>query len=346
MADNIIYVSPAGSDTAAGDPAHPLRSPVKAAERATPGMVIQLEHGTYAPIILDGLRGTAEHPIVLRGKSPLPLDWTTVMEVDREMYAVPIRHALTAGHLSLAATNGLAVIEGYGSAVGLLVRNCEHLRIENLVVRDARTNIEFHGARQVTIQDCVATGDPAASISGVVLAINEDETEPNRFIRFERVLAYGVKETGFAVTRGAAYDVEWECCMAHGMMSNGGDGFSFQHVVPGKHDEPGVPHVSPEGVNYRMRLTRCVAMENRLDGFDIGKGVGGLTLQFCLGDRNAWAEYYAKDLKVWSSGNTFIRCRMTGRVQFISGTHTLEDFRSGTKFDSPENQEPPHAAGM
>jgi hypothetical protein len=168
------------------------------------------------------------------------------------------------------------------------------------------------------------------------MRLTEEETEPSRFLRFERVLAHGMKENGFRVDRGGARDVEWECCLAHGMMSEGGDGFSFGHAKPLK--EPAAPsrHVFPDGVDCRMRLVRCVAMRNRLDGFDLGHGVRGVTLEGCFGDGNGWAEYYARDLKVWSGGNAFRRCRMTGRSQFVSGSSELEDFRSGTKPGSPE----------
>lgn len=284
--------------------------------KADPGAVFELAAGSYPPAVITGWRGTTDQPIVVRGPLPLPVDWTTIREVDRELYAVPIRQALDAGKLSLPATEGLAVVEGRGAPVGLLLKDCEHVRIEGLVVRDAGRNLVIQGSSHITITDCAVTG--AESETGVAL-----EPGVSRWVRFERVLAYGMKENGFAVEPGAAFDIEWDCCLAHGMQSKGGDGFCFKHVAPAE-------------VDYRMRLVRCVALRNRLDGFDLGKGVGGVTLQFCLGDSNAWAEFYAKDLKVWSGGNTFRRCRMTGRSQFVSGSSTLEDFKTGTKFDSPE----------
>ena len=329
-------VSPFGDDGAKGSYDAPWRTLARALDGVRPGAEIVLFPGAYPAATLSGIRGEEGHPIVLRGERVIPIDWTTIREVDRELFAVPIREALGAGRLSLASTEGLAAIEGRGSPVGLLLKGCAHLRLENLVFRNAATNLEFHGCRHVTVRDCVVTGDPSLSLEGVALRIAEEETEPSRFLRFERVLAYGMKENGFCVNRGAAYDVDWDCCLAHGMRSEGGDGFSFQHVKAVKGTEPSSRHVFPNGVDYRMRLVRCVAMGNRLDGFDLGNGVGGVTLEKCFGDGNGWAEYYARDLKVWSGGNVFRRCRMTGRAQFVSGSSTLEDFRAGTKPGSPE----------
>lgn len=334
MTKTELHVAPTGNDAAAGSCHAPLRTLTTAFQRAQPGTTIILAPGIYAPAVAAGLRGTAEQPVILRGQMPLPLDWTTVQEVDRELYAVPLRQALDAGRLSLPADRKLAVIDGRGQPVGLLVKDCAHFQLENLVIQNAATNLALHGSTRFTVKDCILTG--AGSETGVALCLANDEVEPNRFIRFERVLAHGMKENGFAVEPGAAFDVDWECCLAHGLQSTGGDGFCFMHVKQVKDKPLYSRHAFPDGLDYRMHLVRCVAMRNRLDGFDLGNGVGGITLQYCLGDCNAWGEFYAKDLKVWSSGNVFRRCRMTGRVQFISGTSTLEDFRSGTKSDSPE----------
>lgn len=295
-------------------------------------MEIVLAPGAYPADGLSEVGGEEGRPIRIRGAGAMPVDWTTIREVDRELFSIPIREALDAGRLSLGSTEGIAVIEGRGQPVGLRLDHCAHLLIENLALRDAGTNLEFHACSRVTVRDCVVTGDPSTTREGVVMRLTEEETEPNRFLRFERVLAYGMKENGFRVDRGAAHDVEWECCLAHGMQSEGGDGFSFGHVKP----IPGSRHDYPDGWDGRLKLVRCVAMRNRLDGFDIGHGVRGVTLEGCFGDSNGWAEYYARDLKVWSGGNVFRRCRMTGRAQFVSGSSLLEDFRAGTKPGSPE----------
>ncbi|MFZ4696197.1 MAG: DUF1565 domain-containing protein, partial [Verrucomicrobiia bacterium] len=266
----VKFVFPSGDDAADGSRKAPWRTLARALERVRPGMEIVLCPGAYPVAKFSGVCGEEGRPIRIRGEGAMPIDWTTIREVDRELFSIPIREALDAGRLSLKGGEGIASIDGRGHSVGLRLDRCEHLVIENLALRDAATNLEFHGCRHVTVRDCVVTGDPSLSLEGVVLRIAEEETEPSRFLRFERVLAYGMKENGFSVNRGAAYEVDWDCCLAHGMRSEGGDGFSFQHVRAVKGTEPSSRHVFPVGVDYRMRLVRCVAMGNRLDGFDLG----------------------------------------------------------------------------
>ena len=330
--ETAVHVSPTGDDGSSGSPEAPLRSVAKALASARPGAVVHLAAGEYEPFGVTGLAGTPRDPIVIRGQCPPPVDFTPLEALDHDVLVLPLRQALEDGRLALATAAGLTAVNGRGHETGLTVTDCRHVRIENLVLRDARMNLAVSRSRDVTLSNCVAFGDPAVSVHGFCLRIQHWSDRPSGAVRFHRCLAYGLKECGFSVQAGAAFDVQWDCCIAHGMDSGGGDGFSFGHVI--RDDNP----LYHNGVDYRMKLTRCAALRNRLDGFDLGNGVGGLTLEYCLGDRNGWGAYYAKDLKVWTGGNTFRHCRMTGRVLFVRGTAALEDFKTGVKEDGPNDE--------
>ena len=73
-----IYVSPTGSDTAAGSATAPLRSVQLAVDRATPGTTIRLYAGTYRNEKTIRIRnsGTASAPITITpaGNGPVLLD--------------------------------------------------------------------------------------------------------------------------------------------------------------------------------------------------------------------------------------------------------------------------------
>jgi hypothetical protein len=301
---------------------------------ARPGDTINLEAGLYAPATFQGLKGTAENPITVRGPKAPPIAFEHLSALDINVYVVEIRNAFKAGQFSLENTDGLAVVDGTGHETALALLDCQHVHLENLVLREARTNLMMRRCENLTVRDCVLTGQPPKSVVGAQLFRETMEEAPNQTIRFERVAAYGMKENGFGVSAGAAFDVQWNCCLAHSMESDGGDGFSFSHVTPT--DPPRGCRVFADGIDYNFHLLRCVALNNRLDGFDLGQGVGGVTLEYCLGDGNGHGAYYAKDIKVWSSNNNLLSTRMTGRILFVKGVNRLEDFKTGVK--EPEAQ--------
>lgn len=339
--ERIVYVSSKGNDLAEGTKERPFVSIERALKGVEAGTVIVVGEGRYGAVAIMGVRGTAERPIVIRGEVAPAVDLSAAEQLTQDVLVWPLRKALDEGKLSLAPDAKACCIDGEGAEVGLLVEDCAHLRIENLVIRDAQTNLALRGCEQVVVRDCVLCGDPkrsVRSVQGAVLQIQDMKRPPNRFIRFQRVLAYGLKENGFCVQPGAAYDVEWDSCVAHSMDSNGGDGFSFSHVTPTDSPDHHPGRMFPNGIDYRMRLVRCAALRNRLDGFDLGQGVGGLTLEYCLGDGNGWGAYYAKDIKIWSSNNTLRRSRMTGRILFVRGVNTMEDFKTGVKEEGPEDE--------
>lgn len=339
MSEHALYVSPSGSDQSDGSASTPFASLSQAARAAKPGTVIHLSAGVYAPAEIKGLAGTAEQPIVIAGAAVPPIDFTPVEQLDNSVYVMAVRQALDDGRFGLASSDGLAVIDGAGAEIGLLLTECQHVRLENLVMRDSRMNLVIRGCRNLVVSHCVVHGDPSRSIFGASLHLLDPDHPHSQFVQFDHVLAYGMKENGFGVAAGSAYDVQWNCCIAHSMQSSGGDGFSFSHVVPVANQPARSLRQFPNGIDYRMRLTRCVALRNRLDGFDIGHGVGGITMEHCLGDGNGIAAYYSKDLKVWSSGNTFRRCRMTGRILFVGGSNYMQDLKTGVKEDGPTGED-------
>lgn len=330
------YLSPKGNDRAAGTASAPLRTlgrALKKAAAAKQPVEIVLHPGVYPPLSLHQLRGTVKRPAVIRGQKPPPIDYTVVAKLDGgRMDWRPVREALDRGVWQLPDAQGLAIIEGTGTD-GSELCDCADLRLENLVFYGGQTALTVRGCQRVTVADCVATGDPAHAIHGVAFCVRGPDDQPSRQIRLERVLAYDLKECGFMVQPGALFDSCWESCMAHSMQSGGGDGFSFLHVLPD--NSPGThPNrrkgLFPNGVDYGITLRRCLALRNRLDGFDIGQGVGGITLETCLGDGNGWGEWHSKDLKVWSGGNRLVQSRMTGRTMFITGTTAMQGFMAGT----------------
>jgi hypothetical protein len=332
-----LFVSPVVADpgqaartTTVGPPLQNLQ---QAAALARPGTVIQLAAGRYGCAELRNLAGTPEAPIIIRGPATPPIDFSVLATMDQSLYVEPLREAMADGRFTLADDDQrhLAVISTPGSEIALALYDCTHVRIENLVLRDARANLLIQRSTALTVRDCVMTGTPPHSVAGVVIHRNTMAQPPSQYIEFQRVAVYGLQENGFVVHPGAAFDVQWRQCVAHSMESHGGDGFSFSHVTPTDPPRQTPCRAFPDGINYRFLLYQCAALNNRLDGFDLGHGVGGVTLDLCLGDGNGHGAYYAKDIKVWSSNNTLRRTRMTGRILFVSGTNTLEDFKTGCK---------------
>lgn len=330
------HISPGGNDRAAGTASAPLRTldrALKKAAMAPQPAVIVLHPGVYPPLALRRVRGVSDRPVVIRGRNPIPVDFSITAQLDgQRMNWRPAREALDQGVWQLPSTEGLAIIAGSGRD-GSALCDCADLRLENLAFYNGWTGLALERCERVTVADCVITGEPDHSVVGVHFRTGGPEDRPNRQIRLERVLAYNLKECGFTVQPGALFDSVWESCIAHSMQSGGGDGFSFSHVVP--NDSPGshpnrLHGVFPNGVDYQITLRRCLALRNRLDGFDIGQGVGGVTLEMCLGDGNAWGEWHSKDLKVWSGGNRLIQSRMTGRTMFVTGTTEMRGFMAGT----------------
>lgn len=334
---NVFFVSPDGEDGAAGTAKQPM-SLSHALYKARPGTRIVLKAGKYPPIVLEGLRGTAARPIVIRAEKAPALDLKPLAKIDKNVYVRAIRRNLDAGKFAITDTDGLAVIGGRRAAVGVMIRDCRHVRVEGLVVRDAYTGIQLQRCKHVTLSGGVVFGDPAVAYYGVTLHRDNMDEEPSSRLHFERMVAYGLKENGFGVHPAAAFDCTWDCCLAHSMQSSGGDGFCFSHVSETP-DKQSPCRVYKDGIDYRFRLVRCAAVRNRLDGFDIGDGVGGVELEFCLGDGNGWGAYFAKDIKVWSSNNTLIRTRMTGRILFVNGVNRLENFKTGVAEDGPDERQ-------
>jgi hypothetical protein len=62
-----LHVSPAGSDSAAGTPASPLRTIQSALDKARPGTTIHLAPGTYHERLVTRRAGTAAAPITIKG---------------------------------------------------------------------------------------------------------------------------------------------------------------------------------------------------------------------------------------------------------------------------------------
>jgi hypothetical protein len=330
------HINPQGNDRAEGTASAPLRTlgrALKKAAAATQPAELVLQPGVYPPLSLSDVRGVTGRPLVIRGLNPLPIDFSVTAQLEgNRMEWRPAREALDRGVWQLRAADGLAIIEGTGSD-GSELCDCSDLRLEHLAFFNGRTAVALRRCERVTVADCVITGEPAHAVHGIAFRVGGAEDQPSRGIRLERVLAYNLKECGFTVQPGALFDSCWEACIAHGMQSSGGDGFSFSHVVP--NDKPG-SHPNrkqaafPNGVDYRITLRRCLALRNRLDGFDLGQGVGGITLEMCLGDGNGWGEWHSKDLKVWSSNNRLIQSRMTGRTLFVKGVTEMREFMAGT----------------
>ena len=327
----VYYISPEGNEQADGSAAAPLRTLGEALKRVAhaPGPAeIVLLPGVYPPLSLRGAQGTPERPVVIRGLQPVLIDYSVPAQLDRRMEWQAARLALDSGAWQLPDANGLAVIAG--GADGSEICGCANLRLEHLVFYNGRNVLAVRRCREVTIADCVVTGEPAQSVNGVAFRVGGPDDEPSRRVTVERVLVYNLKENGFVVEPGALFDSCWESCIAHGMQSSGGDGFAFLHVLPSANPSAHPNRVFPDGIQYDITLRRCLALRNRLDGFDIGQGVGGVTLELCLGDGNAWGEWHSKDLKVWSGSNRLIQSRMTGRTLFVNGTTEMRDFKAGT----------------
>jgi hypothetical protein len=326
------YLSPAGDDQATGTREAPLRTVAAAVARASSEhrpCHLTLLPGLYPPLVLRDLHGTAEGPIVIRGSQPVGVDFSVCAELEPgRMEWRPAREGLDRGTWQLPSGDGLAIIEGSPDALSELV-DCSDLRVENLVFYNGRVGLALRRCQRVTIADCVLTGEPAKAVLGIAFRIHGPEDQPNRAIKLERVLAYNLKECGFSVEPGALFESCWESCIAHAMQSDGGDGFSFSHVVPTDKAGGHPNRVFADGINYGITLRRCLALRNRLDGFDLGQGVGGVTLELCLGDGNAWGAWHSKDLKVWSGNNRLLQCRMTGRTLFVQGSTEMRGFMSG-----------------
>lgn len=108
------YLSPAGSDGAAGSVGQPWKSFAHAVAQLQPGDTLYLRSGTYAErLILSGKAGSAALPIVIRayeGETP----------------------AIDGGTLTVPS----------GGLAGLVVlQNCSHVHLRGLEIRNFKTNI-------------------------------------------------------------------------------------------------------------------------------------------------------------------------------------------------------------
>jgi hypothetical protein len=319
-----VYVSPTGDDANAGTKASPLKSVAKAVAGAAAGTVVNLLPGVHAPFRLKGLSGSSLDPIVLRGDVPLPLDFSQSAALaeggaNQALDIEPIRKALREGKFSVGEADGLAVIDGQGTG-GIVVQDCSHLIIENLVVRNGGMSIS---GTNVTARNCAAhSGGNGVNVSG-------------RSVRLERIVSYGHAVGGFGLDAPEDGQVELVECIAYDNGRRGrqdgksqGDGFSSGSKRIG-----------------RIHMLRCLSLNNWSDGFDFKPG-DGLILEFCVGDGNGDLGYGFKDLKIWTGGSIVIRTRATGRVLFVSGTHELRDFKTGVRdAEAGEEQKKPQEAG-
>ena len=330
------YINPEGDDRANGNEKFPLCTISRALELAVSvkqPVQIVLQPGIYTAFSLSEVCGTPDQPIVIRGQNPVPVDFTLMDRIDpKRMDPMPAREALDNGTWQLQSGDGLAVIEGNEDG-GAELCGCKDLVLKDMVFYNAHATLRLRSCRRVTVADCVMTGEPQRAVHGILFSVEGPEDQPSREVQLERILTYNLKECGIVVEPGALFDSCWESCIAHSMQSSGGDGFSFLHVLPT--DQPGAhPNRSngifPDGVEYNITMRRCLALRNRLDGFDIGQGVGGITLDMCIGDGNGWGEWYAKDLKVWSGKIRVRHTRMTGRTLFVSGAAEMVDFKLGS----------------
>src|ERR1041384_4940500 len=151
--ERTVNISPPGDEGAAGTNEQPLKSIGRVLEQAKPGTTLMLQAGRYEPFTLEGLHGTLEHPIVLRGQIPPPVDLSAAEQLTKEVQVLPLRRALDEGKLSLPANAPICYIDGGGAETGLLVQDCSHLCLENLVLRDATVNLALRRCEHVTIRD-------------------------------------------------------------------------------------------------------------------------------------------------------------------------------------------------
>ncbi|MFK7989128.1 MAG: hypothetical protein AB8I08_24125 [Sandaracinaceae bacterium] len=130
LSSRVIHVSPSGDDaTGDGSVVLPFRSltrGVEALRAGLPGDDMLVEPGTYEPVRIDGLAGTADNPTVIRGRyAPhLGQDLARYITIDA---AAGTRHS----------SDGYRAPTGFLNA-GIVVEDVEHTRVGGFSVRTSR----------------------------------------------------------------------------------------------------------------------------------------------------------------------------------------------------------------
>jgi len=118
-----IFVAPAGSDTAAGTPAQPLREIRQALERARPGDTILAADGTYKGFTLNNVHGLPGKPITVKAQGKMVEMLVTTDRPDN-------RDTIYLNACSHIVLDGLRAIRGNRAALRieagafLTVRHC------------------------------------------------------------------------------------------------------------------------------------------------------------------------------------------------------------------------------
>jgi hypothetical protein len=331
-----VYVSPTGNDANSGTVQQPLRSLQAALAKARAGTVIYLLAGTYAPVSIEGVQGQEHNPIVVRGPAPPPVDYSTLEAIsEKDLNLGPVRQALEGGKFTLAATDGLAVIDAAGGEHGIALRGCRGMVFENLVIQNAAANFQVHESHHITLRDAVvreARKEGVKYSAGVKLARwsalsaknagRDRADEQSSHLLLQRVTAYGHWGEGFWIDNDAVHGMEFDRCIAH---DNGHGQPPPSRFVPNR---SGFIYRSSQRSYPRHRLVRCASLNNVGDGFDLGlRGIGGLVLEHCVADGNGRYGPPFVNLRLGggvTEGHVFRNCSVAQPVAFEGGVHELD----------------------